>query len=73
MDGSLETMFRYRGQIVALLACVAIEAGIYYGLFGLGAESALVVDAEMIWLCATVWITLAVGEHFERKGRGSGD
>ena len=60
-------MSRYRGHILALIACIAIEGFIYYGLVGLGADEQLVVTTEMIWLCASVWITLSVGERFEGK------
>jgi hypothetical protein len=60
-------MRRYRPQIIALSGCVAVEAGIFYGLAGLGAGGEFVVYVEMIWLCAAVLITLLVGERFERK------
>jgi hypothetical protein len=60
-------MARYRGHLLALIACVAIEGCIYYGLVGLGADEQLIVTVEMIWLCATVWITLSIGERFEHK------
>jgi hypothetical protein len=60
-------MSRYRGQILALIACLLVQAGIYYGLVGLGANEQLIVTIEMIWLCFAVLITLSVGERFERK------
>lgn len=60
-------MHQYRGQILAMICCLAVEAGIYYGLVGLGAGVDLVLYAEMLWLCATVLITLSVGARFERK------
>ncbi|MBS1860835.1 MAG: hypothetical protein JSS68_03890 [Actinobacteria bacterium] len=66
-------MYRYRGQILAMICCLAVEAGIFYGLVGLGAGEDLVLYAEVIWLCATVVITLSVGERFERKWRDRGD
>lgn len=60
-------MTRYRGHILALIGCVAVEAVIYYGLFGLGAEKELVLWAETIWMCAAVLIILSVGERIDRR------
>jgi hypothetical protein len=50
-----------------MIGCLVIQAGIYYGLVGLGATEQLIVTIEMIWLCATVLITLSVGERFAPK------
>jgi hypothetical protein len=60
-------MTRYRGYIFAFVPCFVVEAVIYYGLLGLGASERLILMVEMIWLCATVWITLSIGERFEHK------
>ena len=60
-------MTRYRGHIFALIGCLVVQAGIYYGLLGLGAENDLVLYAEMIWLCAAVLIILSVGERIDGR------
>jgi hypothetical protein len=56
-----------RGFTLAMIGCLVVEVGIYYGLVGLGADGLLIVTAVMIWLVPTVWITISVAEHFERK------
>lgn len=56
-----------RGFILAMIGCLVVEAGIYYGLVGLGADELLIVTAVMVWLAPTVWITISVAERFERK------
>jgi hypothetical protein len=56
-----------RAQLVALIFCFAVQAGILYGLEGLGVEESKIVFVEMIWLCASVVIILLAGERFARK------
>jgi hypothetical protein len=56
-----------RAQLLALVLCLAVQAGILYGLEGLGANGQLIVTVEMIWLCASVVIILLAGERFARK------
>lgn len=56
-----------RGYIFGLIGCLVIEAGIFYGLVGLGADELLIVTAVMVWIGPTAWITISLGEHFERK------
>jgi hypothetical protein len=63
----------YRGYVIALIACVVVETALFYGLVGIGVNDQLVATIELIWLCATVLITLTVGDRFERKERGRGD
>lgn len=55
----------FRGYLITLACCVAIEGGIFYGLVGLGADGELIVDLEMIWLCITVVLTVLIGGHFD--------
>ena len=57
----------FRPYILPFAVCIAIEGAIYYGLVGLGAREDVIVSLEMIWLCITVWVTLAVGRRLERK------
>jgi len=66
-------MFRYRGYLLAFTSCFIIEGVIYYGLFGLGASERIVLTVEMLWLLATVAITITVGERVERKSGDRGD
>jgi hypothetical protein len=61
-------MSMLRPYILPLAVCLAIEAGIYYGLVSLGAREDVIVSLEMIWLCVAVLVTLTVGGHFGRKG-----
>jgi hypothetical protein len=58
-------MVSYRALFSVMAATLAIEAGIFYGLFGLGANEDLVVAVEMIWLVVSVILGLIVMEHFE--------
>jgi hypothetical protein len=58
----------YRGYLITLAGCVAIEGAIFYGLAGLGADGELIVDLEMIWLCITVVLTVLIGGHFDPEG-----
>ena len=60
-------MSQFRGHIFALIFCLAIQGGIFYGLEGLGANEQLIVTVEMIWLCASVLIILSAGERFAPK------
>lgn len=60
-------MSQLRGYIFALIGCLVVEAGIFYGLVGLGANELLIVTAVMVWIGPTAWITIEVGERFERK------
>jgi hypothetical protein len=57
----------YRAFILAMAAALAVEAGIYYLLAGLGANGQLVVAVEMIWLCVAVVLTLLVVDHFDHS------
>jgi hypothetical protein len=59
-------MVRYR-YILAFIPCFFVEAGIYYGLSGVGAAYRVILMAEIVWLCATVCIVLSIGERFEPK------
>jgi hypothetical protein len=56
-----------------MAAAIAIEAGIFYGLFGLGANEDPVVAVEMIWLVVAVILGLIVMEHFEPQRDEHGD
>ncbi len=58
-----------RPYIPPFVVCFVIEAGIYYGLAGLGAREDVIVSVEMIWLCVTVLVTLIVGENLESRRR----
>jgi hypothetical protein len=60
-------MSMFRPYVLPFAVCIAIEGAIYYGLVGLGAREELVIFLEMIWLCATVVITLSIGQRIERK------
>jgi hypothetical protein len=60
-------MKMFRPYIPPLTLCLVIQAGIYHGLLALGAGAQVVLYLEMIWLCASVWITLSLGERLERK------
>ena len=62
-----------RPYVPPLALCLAVEFGIYYGLLGLGASEEWVLKIEVIWLCASVLITLALGERLERRWRDRGD
>jgi hypothetical protein len=61
-------MSAYRGYILTLATCVAIEAGIFYGMVGLGANGEFVAEIETIWLCVAVVLTLLIGGHFYPEG-----
>jgi len=65
-------MKMFAPYIPPLALVLAIQAGIFHGLLALGAEPDLVLYLEMIWLCAGVWIILALGERIEQKWRGRG-
>ena len=56
-----------RAQLIALIFCLAVQAGILYGLAGLGVDKQLILTIELIWLCASVVIMLWAGERFARK------
>jgi hypothetical protein len=66
-------MWLFRPYIPPFALCLAVEAGIYYGLFALGASEEWVLKAEVLWLCATVLITLSLGERLERRWRDRDD
>ena len=54
-----------RALILALAVAVAIEAGIYYLLVGLGTGGDLIVYVEMIWLCVAAFFGTAFVDHFD--------
>ncbi len=62
-------MKMFRPYIPPLALCLVVQAGIYHALVGLGAKADAVLYLEMIWLCASVWITLSLGERLERRWR----
>jgi hypothetical protein len=66
-------MKMFRPYIPPLAVCLLIQAGIYHGLLALSTEADLVLYLEVIWLCASVLITLEVGERLERKWGDRGD
>jgi hypothetical protein len=54
-----------RALIFALAVALAIEAGIFYLLAGLGASAELVVEAEMVWLCVAAFCGVAFVDRFD--------
>lgn len=63
----------FKPYILPLVLCLVIEAGIYYGLLGLGASGEWVLKIEVIWLCVGVLLTLMLGERLEKRWRDRGD
>jgi hypothetical protein len=59
-------MTQTRAFILLMAAVLAVEAGIFYSLVGLGADGELIVAIEMIWLCVSVVLAASVVGHFER-------
>jgi hypothetical protein len=59
-------MTQTRAFILVMALALAVEAGIFYSLAGLGAEGELIVAIEMIWLCVSVLLVASVVGHFER-------
>jgi hypothetical protein len=66
-------MVSRRAQFVALIFCIAVQAGIIYGLEALGAIDQLILTTELVWLCASVVIISLAGDQFARKKGGRGD
>ena len=66
-------MVSRRAQVAALVFCIAVQAGIIYGLEALGAIDQLILTTELIWLCASVAIMLWAGDRFARKEEDRGD
>jgi hypothetical protein len=60
-------MYRYRGFILSFVLCFAVQLAIFRGLEGLGVREAKIWAVEVVALGATVWITIGIGERFERK------
>jgi hypothetical protein len=57
------TYFRAIG--LAIVAALAIESGIYYGLIALDTGEDLIVDIEMIWLCVAAFFGVAFADQFD--------
>jgi hypothetical protein len=66
-------MYRYRGFIFSFVVCLAAQLALFRVLEALGMGGLKIWTVEMAALCATVWITLGVGEHFEKKSGHRGD
>jgi hypothetical protein len=49
---------------LVIVAALAIEAGIFYLLVGLGAGEDLVVEVEMVWLCVAAFLGVAFADRF---------
>jgi hypothetical protein len=57
---------------LAIAAALAVEAGIFYLLVGLGTGEDLIVDIEMIWLCVAAFLGVAFADHFSRADEENG-
>jgi hypothetical protein len=60
-------MVSRRAQLAALIFCYAVQAGLLFGLEGLGVNDQLILTIELIWLCASVVIISWAGDRFARK------
>jgi hypothetical protein len=57
-----------RAFALSIPVLLAVEAGIFYGLAGLGAGGRSVVAVEMLWLVVAVFLTCLFMHRYEHEG-----
>jgi hypothetical protein len=60
-------MYRYRGYVLGFVLCFLVQIATFRVLDDLGAREFLIWTVETAGICVTVWITMSIGERFERK------
>ncbi|OJU85666.1 MAG: hypothetical protein BGO11_01500 [Solirubrobacterales bacterium 70-9] len=60
-------MYLYRGYILGFVLCFSAQLAIFNLLERLGVKEGAIWTIETLALFPTVWITMALGERFERK------
>lgn len=58
-----------RAFVLSIPVLLAVEAGIFYGLAGLGVGGRAVVAVEMLWLVVAVFLNGLFMHRYEHEGR----
>lgn len=66
-------MYRYRGFILSFIVCFVAQLALFRGLEALGLIEYKIWAIEVFALWPTIWITIGIGDHFERKDDERGD
>ena len=57
-----------RAFVLTIPVFLAVEAGIFYALVGLGAGGRTIVAVEMLWLVVAVFLAGLFMHRYEREG-----
>jgi hypothetical protein len=60
-------MYLYRGYIVGFILCLSVQLAVFNLLERLAVREGAIWTIETLLLFPTVWITMSLGERFERK------
>jgi hypothetical protein len=60
-------MYQYRGYLIGFVLCFSVQLAVFNLLERLGVREGAIWTIETLLMCATVLITMSLGERFERK------
>jgi hypothetical protein len=60
-------MYRYRGYILSVVVCFAVQVTVLRLLESSGMREVKIWTVETLLMLAAIWITMSLGERFERK------